>query len=532
LTFFGVTSILFVRESNGVMKKRRVIVIGAGIGGLTAALLTAAQGLDTLVLERASAPGGKLRELEVDGRKIDAGPTVFTMRDVFEELFASAGASLEDHLKLKRAEVLARHAWTDGSRLDLTGDIEENAEAIGDFGGAAEARGYRAFAARSVDMLKTLDQTFMRASRPNPLSLAARVGLFNLPRLMAISPFETLWGALGAHFRDPRLRQLFGRYATYCGASPFQAPATLMLIAEVERRGVWYVEGGMRRLADAFKTVAERSGARFQFGAEVERIIVEAGRVAGVTTRDGERFEADAVVFNGDVSALGAGLLGEASVSKRRPHQRSLSAVTFVGVGSARDFPLIRHNVFFGGDYEQEFNAIFKQRSLPAEPTTYVCASDRDDDAPKKPGEERLFVLVNAPADDTRTLTAKEVKSCETAAMRLMQKCGLKLEMRQYQTTMPEDFARLFPATGGALYGPAQHNWRASFRRPGAHSRVPGLYLAGGSVHPGPGVPMAALSGRQAALALMSDLASTRRLFPAAMPGGTSTPSAMTGGSA
>jgi 1-hydroxycarotenoid 3,4-desaturase len=514
------------------MGKRRVIVIGSGIGGLSAALLTAAHGLDTLVLERAPAPGGKLRELEIDGRKIDAGPTVFTMRDVFEDLFASAGASLGDHLKLKRAEVLARHAWTDGSRLDLTGDIEANADAIGAFAGATEARGYRAFAARGAGMLNTLDQTFMRASRPNPLSLAARVGLFDVRRLMAISPFETLWGALGAHFQDPRLRQLFGRYATYCGASPFLAPATLMLIAEVERRGVWYVEGGMRRLADAIKAVAERAGARFLFGAEVERIVVEAGRVAGVATRSGERFEANAVVFNGDVSALGAGLLGEDAASPRRPEQRSLSAVTYVGVGSACDFPLIRHNVFFGGDYAQEFDAIFKQRRLPAEPTTYVCASDREDDAEKERGEERLFVLVNAPANHGRALSAEDVKSCETAATKLMQKCGLTLEMRRFQTTTPEDFARLFPATGGALYGPAQHNWRASFRRPGARSRLPGLYLAGGSVHPGPGVPMAALSGRQAALALISDLASTKSLFPAAMSGGTSTPSVMTGGSA
>jgi 1-hydroxycarotenoid 3,4-desaturase len=514
------------------MKKRRVIVIGAGIGGLAATLLTAAQGLDTLVLERAPTPGGKLREVEIEGRKIDAGPTVFTMRDVFEELFASAGASLGDHLKLKRADVLARHAWTDGARLDLTSDVEENADAIGALSGAAEARGYRAFAARGADILNTLDTTFMRASRPNPLSLAARVGLFNLPRLIAISPFETLSSALGAHFRDPRLQQLFGRYATYCGASPFLAPATLMLIAEVERRGVWYVDGGMRRLADAFQAVAERAGAQFRFGADVERIIVEGGRVAGVKTHGGERFEADAVVFNGDVSALGSGLLGEAAASKGRPEPRSLSAVTLIGVGNARDFPLVRHNVFFGGDYAQEFDAIFKERRLPAEPTTYVCASDREDDVEHERGEERLFVLVNAPAGEGRAISAEEVKSCEIAATKLMQKCGLKLEMRQYQTTTPQDFGRLFPATGGALYGPAQHSWRASFRRPGARSRLPGLYLAGGSVHPGPGLPMAALSGRQAALALISDLASMRSSFPAAMPGGTSTPSVMTGGSA
>jgi 1-hydroxycarotenoid 3,4-desaturase len=512
------------------MGDRRVVVIGSGVGGLSAAMLSAAAGFDTLVLERASAVGGKLRECEVAGRRIDAGPTVFTMRDVFEDLFAAAGASLEDHLKLKPAGVLARHAWADGSRLDLYGDVDANAEAISVFAGAAEARGYRAFAARSANILKTLETSFIRASRPDPISLATRIGLFDVPRLFAISPFEQLWNALGAHFRDPRLRQLFGRYATYCGSSPFLAPATLMLVAEVERQGVWYVEGGMRRLVEAMQTVAERAGARFRFGAEVERLVVEGGRVSGVQMRSGERFAADAVVFNGDVSALGAGLLGAAAkpaASPTPPARRSLSALTFTGVGKASGFPLIRHNVFFGGDYAREFDAIFRLGRLPEEPTTYVCASDREDDSVEG-GEERLFVLVNAPAG--AVLTPEEIKSCEAAARKLMLRCGLTLEMRAAQTTTPEDFAAMFPATGGALYGPASHGWRASFDRPGARSRLPGLYLAGGSVHPGPGVPMAALSGRQAALAVISDLASMRPSVPAVMPGGMSTRSATTGG--
>ena len=509
------------------MGERRVIVVGAGIGGLAAALLTAVQGLPTLVLERAATPGGKLSEIEIAGWRLDAGPTVLTMRDVFEALFAGAGASLDDHLNLKPLRVQARHAWAGGARLDLTGDVEENADAIGALAGADEARGYRAFAARGARMLNALDSTFMRASRPNPLSLAARVGRLDWRSLSAISPFETLWSALGAHFRDPRLRQLFGRYATYCGASPFLAPATLMLVAEVERRGVWAVEGGMRRLADALRGVAERAGAEFRFGVDVESLVVDGGRAAGVVTRDGERLAADAVVFNGDAAALGAGLLGEgARPAGQRPQVRSLSAMTLVGVGAARGFPLVRHNVFFGDDYGQEFEAIFKHGRLPTQPTTYVCASDRGDEAGADGEAERLFVLVNAPAEGARALTGKELRLCETAAMALMRRCGLTLEMMAAHRATPADFAARFPATGGALYGAAAHGWSAAFRRPAARSRLPGLYLAGGSAHPGPGLPMAALSGRQAALAAISDLASTRRLVPAAMLGGISTPSA------
>ena len=279
----------------------RIVVIGAGVGGLAAALVAAGRGCEVLVLERAAGPGGKLREIEIEGRRIDAGPTVLTMRDVFDDLFAEAGASFDDHIKLKRAAVLARHVWSDGSRLDLFSDVQANADAIGAFAGAAEARGYREFAARSAGILDTLENSFIRAARPGPLSLTRRVGLLNISRLLAISPFETLWSALGEHFRDLRLRQLFARYATYCGASPFLAPATLMLVAEVERRGVWYVEGGMRRLAEAMRAAAERAGARFRFGVAVARIALENGRARAVVTKDGERIEADGIVFNGDV---------------------------------------------------------------------------------------------------------------------------------------------------------------------------------------------------------------------------------------
>jgi len=511
------------------MGDRRVIVIGAGIGGLAAALLTAARGVPTLVLERAEAPGGKLSEIEIAGRPIDAGPTVLTMRDVFEDLFASAGAELDDHVKLKPLGVLARHAWADGARLDLTGDVEENADAIGALAGADEARGYRAFASRGARMLKALDSTFMRASRPNLVSLVARVGRLDWRSLTAISPFETLWSALGTHFRDARLRQLFARYATYCGASPFLAPATLMLVAEVERRGVWRIEGGMRRLADALRGVAERMGAEFRFGVDVESLLVEGGRAAGVVTRGGERLAAEAVIFNGDAAALGAGLFGEgARKAGPAPQGRSLSAMTLVGVGAARGFPLAHHNVFFGPDYAEEFDAIFKHGRLPAQPTTYVCASDRQDEAGEDGEAERLFVLVNAPAEGARALTGEELRRCEKAAMALMRRCGLTLEMKAAHRATPADFAARFPATGGALYGAAAHGWSAAFRRPAARARLPGLYLAGGSAHPGPGLPMAALSGRQAALAAISDLASMRRYVPAAMSGGMSTPSART----
>ena len=516
------------------MRAGRVVVVGAGIGGLVAALELASQGVEVVVLERAAAPGGKMRQVGIGGRQLDAGPTVFTMRWVFDELFARVGASLAAHLTLLPAQLLARHAWSAHERLDLFADIERSADAIGAFAGAAEARGYREFCERARRIYTTLERPFLRGSRPTPWSLVGRVGLRGLPELAHISPFATMWGALGQHLHDPRLRQLFGRYATYCGASPFLAPATLMLVAHVEQEGVWRVEGGMHRLATALADLGAMQGVTFRYGADVSQILADRGRVTGVRLGNDERIAADAVVFNGDVAALGAGLLGEPArraTTRYRPAARSLSAVTWNLVARTGGFPLSHHNVFFSGDYAAEFDDLFGRSRLPAAPTVYVCAQDRGDrDGSAARGPERLLCLVNAPATgDSRPSSPKELLQCEEQTFRMLSRCGLQVDRSPAHTVMttPADFARLFPATGGALYGQASHGWTASFTRPGARSRIPGLYLAGGSTHPGPGVPMAALSGRQAAASLLEDRldrrASTRPSRPVATPGGIST---------
>ena len=500
------------------MAHDRVIVIGAGIAGLVSALLLANRGAAVILVERASQPGGKMRELEVAGRRIDAGPTVFTMRWVFDEILAEAGTRLEDQLRLYPLEILARHAWNARERLDLFADLGRSVEAIGDFAGAAEARRYRDFCQAARGVYETLEQPFIRASRPSPVGLVGRIGPFGLKGLWKIRPFETLWEALGGHFQDPRLRQLFGRYATYCGSSPFLAPATLMLIAHVEQAGVWAVEGGMHQTARMLARLAEAKGASIRYGAEVTDILVQGGRARGVRLAGGDCLEAEALVLNADVAALRAGLFGSRVPLLPPPDpgaQRSLSALTWALVAETSGFPLARHNVFFSRDYAAEFDAIFREGRLPAAPTVYVCAQDRGEGQAQPPaGPERLLCLVNAPPmGDTHPFAPAEIESCEQSAFSLLEQCGLRVERTATacRLTTPTDFNRLFPATGGALYGQASHGWKASFNRPGTRTRLPGLYLAGGSVHPGAGVPMAALSGRLAAEFLLSDLTSTSR---------------------
>jgi 1-hydroxycarotenoid 3,4-desaturase len=511
------------------VRGHRIVVIGAGIGGLTAATEMASAGADVMVLERAAGPGGKMHQTNVAGVAVDSGPTVLTMRWALEDVFATAGTRLEDHLDLVPASVLARHAWAGSPVLDLFVDLERSADAVGQFAGAAEARHFLEFHAEARRIYDVLRDPFIRNSRPTPFSLTRRVGLTHLGDLFAIRPYETLWRALGRHFRDARLRQLYGRYATYCGSSPYAAPATLMLVAHVEQEGVWLVSGGMQRIAAALAKLAQSCGATVRYGADVAAIVAERGRVAAVTLADGTRIAADAVICNADAAALGDGRFGAPAargLAAVPPGRRSLSAVTWAMSARASGFPLQRHNVFFSDDYRAEFDDIFTRRRLPASPTVYVCAQDRDGTGPSTAdGAERLLCLVNAPATgDAGAFSAEEMDRCEAVTHQHLQRLGLTIDRHpeRIRVTTPQAFEQLFPSTGGALYGQASHGWRASFTRPGSRARLPGLYLAGGSTHPGPGVPMAALSGRLAAASLLADLASTSRSSRVAMPGGIS----------
>lgn len=495
------------------MTAPRAVVIGAGIGGLAAAVDLARRGLPVTVVEGASQPGGKMRELQVEGQRIDSGPTVLTMPWIFEELFTDAGIELGERIGLRPAELLARHAWADGSRLDLFADRNRSAEAISEFAGGAEAQRYLAFCQQARQIYRTLYQSFMRSQRPSPMSLVAASGWRGLIDLWRIRPFQSMWSRLGRQFQDPRLRALFGRYATYCGSSPLQAPATLNLVAHVEQCGVWRVEGGMQRLAEALRSLVEDLGGSVRAECVANDIELSRGRVSGVMLTEDCRLPADVVVANTDVAGIGAGALGPAAanaVPKIKVGQRSLSAVTWSLLARTSGFDLDHHNVFFPADYPREFIEIFKQARLPTAPAVYVCAQDQGPAADSGPGDrERLFMIANAPATGDRAqFDSATIEPMEQAVFGLLRECGLDVETgpERRLVTTPADFERRFPGTGGALYGQSAHGWRASFSRPGARSRIPGLYLAGGSIHPGPGVPMVAISGRLAAAAALSDL--------------------------
>lgn len=520
------------------MSAHKVVVVGAGMGGLVAALQLAHQGLDVTVVEASAAPGGKLRQIMVDGAPIDSGPTVFTMRWVFDQLLAAVGTQLETELRIRPLPVLARHWWDQGPAgqvphaidgpFDLLAEPEAALDEVARFAGPDEARRFQAFCAEARRVYQVLEAPYIRRAAPGPVGLTMDIGLRGLGTLTALGPLRSLWHTLGRHFQDPRLRQLFARYATYTGSSPWQAPATLMLIAQVELDGVWSVDGGMHALARCLERLARERGALFRYQSACERIELRHGRVHAVQLASGETLPADNVVFNGDAAALRAGLLGEGprrAVARKAP-PRSLSAITWSVNAPTSGLALERHNVFFQSDYASEFNDIFRAARLPTQPTVYVCAQDRGT-GHTPTGPERLLCLVNAPAvGDGHRISPEAIEQCETYTWALLKRCGLNLHpsSRQVVRTTPTEFHQLFPATGGALYGQASHGWTSAFARSGACTPVPGLFLAGGSVHPGPGVPMTALSGLRAAEAVMANPALTRWYPPVATSGGTSTP--------
>jgi len=498
------------------------VIIGAGIAGLSAALRLANAGLRVKVVDLHDQPGGKMRTLASDAGPVDAGPTVMTMRPVFERLFEDAGERLEDHVTLHREETLARHFWPDGSQLDLFDDAEKSADAIHAFAGPKSAHEFRQFQTKAQSLFEAFERPMMMAPTPSVAGLVRHVMLRpHLARLMA--PGKSLAASLKAQFSDPRLRQLFGRYATYVGGSPYQSPSLLSLIWESEARGVWRIKGGMHNLAKAMHDLAVARGAEFQFGLGATRIERQAGAVSAVYLSDGKKLPADRVIFNGDPRALSQGLLGEAAaktVPNTAVNPRSLSAWVWSFAATPSGADLAHHNVFFGQDPRSEFDAI-EQGKMPVDPTLYVCAQDRGGTAPS--GLERFEIIMNAPAFSQTS--PEEFALCRATTFPILRERGLAFspEPPDQALTTPAMFDRLFPASGGSLYGLSPHGMMAAFKRPQIRTSLKGLFLAGGGVHPGAGIPMACLSGQHAAEAILSDLTLTSRSRPMATRGGMST---------
>lgn len=496
-----------------------IVVIGAGIAGLATTLRLAATGVQVTLLERHDHIGGKIRTVPSPAGPIDAGPTVLTLRDVFDDLFAVVGERLEHHVTLIRQMTLARHFWPDGSQLDLFANTDASIEAIRAFSGDKSARAFADFAHRTAQLFDAFDAPMMRAPAPKLTALTKHV-LRNPKIVPLMAPLSTLKSVLGTQFKDPRLRQLFGRYATYVGGAPTHAPGLLALIWHAEAKGVWAIDGGIHKLAQAIGQLAIRHGARVKTGTHVNQI-VPAHAGYRVDVGQDQSLHADFVVYAGDPRALATGLLGP-DLTHIAPHTRqdtrSFSARVHSFAATPEGLDLSHHNVLFDADPDAEFSDLMDS-ALPRSPSIYVCAMDRGLGRPV-PTCERFEIITNAPACPDQL---EDTSQWHPKIMQKMAQAGLSFSPTPTPSsiTTETDFATMFPGSQGALYGSSPHGLTSSLRRPTARTPMPGLYLAGGGCHPGAGVPMAAISGQHAAAAIWNDHISALPSPLMATPGGT-----------
>jgi 1-hydroxycarotenoid 3,4-desaturase len=486
-----------------------VAVIGAGIGGLAAALRLQAAGHRVTVFDTHGWPGGKMRTVPSAAGPVDAGPTVLTMRHVFDDLFDATGARLDDHVTLIKEDLLARHFWPDGSMLDLTSDHATNKDAVERFAGKTVAQEYDRFARDAAELFDLFSAPMMLQPEPRLPDLA-RAALSRPRHLATLSPFATLRSHLIKRFSDRRLAQLFGRYATYVGGTPLAAPALLSLIWQAEAAGVWRVQGGMHKLADALAERLAALGGTLRLGTAVSAIRTDAGRATGVVLGDGTDFPASKVVFAGDPRALATGRLGESVASvaaQTKTVPRSLSARVWSFAATPQGTcDLAHHNVFFGTSETSEFEDL-DGGAMPSDPTIYICAEDRGTGAPTPDGPERFEIILNAAPLTVAAAQPDEEETCRQTTFQTLARFGLTFDPMPPLEALatPTLYETLFPASAGSLYGQTPHGMTAALKRPRARTTIPGLYLAGGGTHPGAGVPMAALSGKHAAEAILKD---------------------------
>ncbi len=484
----------------------RVIVIGAGVGGLAAAVRLAAAGCDVVVLEAAANVGGKLNIATSEGHSFDTGPSLLTMPFTLEDTLAAAGVALADRLELMPVEPLCRYRWHDGSTIDTHANADATAQAMESLEHGAGQR-WHALLEQGRRTWELSLPLFLSEPFGSPLDLARRSGRPINPR--DILAHVTLDTYAARQFADSRIRQLLGRYATYAGADPARAPATMVVIPYAESHyRAWHPRGGMYRIAELLRDVLVEQGGVVRCSTPVTRIVTEGGRAVGVETADGEQVVADAVIANLDAARLYGELLDAPKLAQQiRKAPASLSGfVLMLGI-KGRTPALAHHNIWFPRDYRAEFADLFDDPQPLNDPTIYLCNPAATDPSCAPDGDESWFVLINAPRHGPVDWDAEGERYQERILDRLD---ALGLEARSRARTIlrrtPADLERLTGAPGGGIYGTASMGPRAAFLRPrNASPAVERLYLASGSAHPGGGLPLVLLSGKIAAELALHD---------------------------
>lgn len=482
---------------------KNVIIIGGGLGGLAAAVTLAHAGFHVRLFEKNPHLGGKLMPVKLGSHSFDFGPNTITMPGVFKGIIEQTGDRAEDYFDLIPLKNHTRNHFPDGTQLDFSSDAAEMAKEIEQFS-PKDAANYPAFLKEVERLYGMSEHYFFPATFQSWKDyLSPSLGL----ALLRARPTETLHHFFGRYFSDKRLIQALDRYATYIGSSPFKAPATFSMIAHLElAQGVFYTKGGNVRIAEAFAKVARKNGAVLQTSAEVEKILVEKGKATGVLLADGQTFKADLVILNGDLLSAYPKLVEEkfrpsftdAKISRFEP---SISAFVITAGLNSRLPALKHHNVFFSGDYRQEFDDLFSKQRYSDEPTVYISNSSYTDPA-ASPDGSNLFILVNAPALTPDGRLQIEPEQYKERIYGFLEGYGIAIRdhLVEEQVFTPAFLKDSFNAYRGALYGPSSHRKADAFLRPAnASTDIDNLFFIGGSTHPGGGSPIVTMGGQNLA---------------------------------
>jgi len=465
---------------------KKAVVVGAGIGGLAAALRLRKAGAQVVLLEKNEAVGGKVSERRSAGFRWDLGPSLFTMPQILDRLFSDLGEKREDHLKLEPLSPTCRYRWADGYQFDeneFFWSRPDSARLL------RHAEGLYNLSA-SAFLESDPSEVWRKVWDPRLLPL--------LRHLPAMSPWRSLASASRKFYRDPHLQQFLQRFATYNGSDPELTPATFAVIPYVQARfGGWFIQGGIRRLAETLLGLAQKNGIAIHLKAKVATI-----EPHQVTLENGFRFPADLIFHNGDVlrayqkTILHPG--ARAMAEKIAKPQRAISGfVVLLGV-KGKDASLGHHNIFFSDNYPLEFQQMFRDRRPAENPTIYLCLSARSQPADAPPDHDNYFLLVNAPAETERIDWANESPAYTDRIIRILDEKflpGLTKRIVHKEWFSPADFETRDAVVGGSLYGWASHGMVPSFLRPPIHSPLmKNLYFVGGTTHPGGGLPLVLLS--------------------------------------
>lgn len=479
----------------------KVVVVGAGLGGLAAACHLAGAGHDVVVVEREDAPGGRAGTWEVGGYRFDTGPTVFTMVDLLERTFAAAGASMSDHVRMTRLDPAYRASYADGSELFVRAGRDAMTEEIRRVCGPADAAAFGPFCDWLTELHRVEVPHFIDRNFDSPLGLASN------PRaaldLVRLGGFGKLEAKVQSFFRDDRLHRLFSFQALYAGLSPFDALALYGVITYMDTvAGVWSPEGGIHAVARGLARAAESAGAQLHFGDPVVRIERRpgSGAVSGVRTAGGVRHDADVVVANPDVPAVYRELLSSTPPWRARRGTYSPSCLLWL-VGVRGELPpgAAHHNIHFGAAWTESFDELLHRGTTMSDPSILVSAPSLTDPSAAPPGRHALYVLEPVPNLDGRVDWTRERDRAHERLAARVAALGYPTVVEHERWTDPLDWDALGMERGTPFAMAHRFARTGPFRAPNVDRRVPGLVLVGSGTVPGVGVPMVLVSGRLAA---------------------------------